>query len=161
MQNLFPPGVGITQVRGILKVIKEHSGTMEMSQLAEEIEEEVDDLLPIIKAAKLLGFVITKKDDIIITKEVDNIALKDINSLLEKKLPDIEPFKTIFQALKINPERSLTTVELANLLQGKGIRVDEPEASNEDMLKRLLLHWAVRPKFLSYDPKSDIWTYKG
>jgi len=161
MQNLFPPGVGITQVRGVIKVVKEHSGTMEISQLAEEIEEEVDSILPILKAAKMLGFVVIKKDDITVTKEADNLNLKEMNQLLEKKLPVIEPFKTVFQALKISSDKSLTTVELANMLQGRGIRVDEPEVTNEDMLKRLLLHWAVRSKILSYDPKSDIWTYKG
>ncbi len=50
MNGLFPPGPGISRVRGIVNIIKQNKGKIEISKLAEEAEEDIDDLLPQIEA---------------------------------------------------------------------------------------------------------------
>ena len=156
MTNIFPSDVGVTQVRGFVKIIREHGGAMEMAQLAEETGEDIDKLLPIIKALKMLGIVTTKKDLVMLTKE--EAHAKSIHQYAASKLPSIEPFKGLIQALRISPERTLNTDSLIYTLSGNGIRVAEPELANRETLKKMLLHWCIRSKILKYNSKEDLWT---
>ena len=38
----FPIGVGITELRGVLEIIKENGGALSLAKLADESEEEID-----------------------------------------------------------------------------------------------------------------------
>jgi hypothetical protein len=157
MPNLFPSDVGVTQIRGFVKIVREHGGAMEMAQLAEETEEDLDSMLPIIKSLKMLGLVITKKDLIVLTTDADK-AKAGIHQYIAIKLQGIEPFKSIFQILRISQMHTMTTDAIMYSLEGKGIRLDGPGTAGKDNLKRMLLHWCIRSKLLKYNAKEDAWT---
>lgn len=153
MTNLFPSDVGMSHVRGIVKIINENGGKVSISKLAEEAEEDVDDLIPLIEACKLLGFVTVAKSDIKITEKGKKLGTGSPMRTIRENLLTIEPFKSTIKELS---EGNKTTAELFQKLNDDGVFPKEGEHSAETLLK-ILLAWGVRSKLLSYDEETDTW----
>lgn len=156
MGNLFPSDVGVSHVRGLIRIIKENNGAISISKLAEEAEEDLDDLLPLIEACKLLGFVTIAKSKVKLTQKGEKLASAP-RSIIRESLSKVEPFKSAISALS---EGSRTTSELFDYLIEKGVFPKEGEHSAETLLK-LLIGWGVRSKLLSYDEHNDTWILVG
>ena len=158
MHKLFPPGVGVTQIRGLVNILRDNSGKLEMSKLAEESDEEVDDLLPIIEASVLLGLARTGGDAVALTEDGKKFASREVQAMLRAKIVSVEPFKSVIAILR--ERKSATTHDLVVLLHGKKnlYRGGADEAAEQ--LRNVLLHWGVRVKLLSYNLKGDAWSMK-
>lgn len=153
----FPIGVGITELRGVIEIIKENGGALSLSKLAEESEEEIDTLLPLLDAGEMLGLCEVKDGVAKLTEEGRRLKLSNISSILSKKLKEIEPFSTIISILG---KKSLTTGELAEELKSRDIILNADDVTNTELLRRLLMKWGVRSKLFSYDRDSDSWSIK-
>ena len=154
MEDLFPLGTGIGRVRGIINIMKQHKGHMGMSELAEEAEEHVDDLLPLIEACKLLGLVSIDDSELRLTEAGSKVTFSNFSKTIHEKLSKVEPFKS---ALKIIGEGEVPTKELFETLRDRGIILHGDEATNDMLLKNLFIRWGVRGKLMSYDPDTDGW----
>ncbi len=154
MEDLFPLGTGIGRVRGIINIMKQHNGHMEMSKLAEDAEEHIDDLLPLIDACKLLGFVVIDESEVRLTEAGSRLNFSNFSKAIHDKLSYVEPFKS---ALKVIDEGEVSTPKLFSTLKSMGIILHGDDATNDIMLKKLFIRWGVRGKLMSYDPETDIW----
>jgi len=67
-------------VAGLVELVHDHGGKDDLYRVAEELRLEVDDLLPILEAATLLGFAKAEKGDVEITPEGKAYAEADISS---------------------------------------------------------------------------------
>jgi NitT/TauT family transport system ATP-binding protein len=65
-------------VAGLLELLADRNGRDDMSHLAGELSFEIDDLLPIVESASLLGFITVKEGDAEITPEGKAFAEADI-----------------------------------------------------------------------------------
>ena len=65
----FPIGVGITELRGVLEILKKNGGALSLAKLADESEEEIDKLLPLLDAGELLGLCKVKNGVARLTEE--------------------------------------------------------------------------------------------
>jgi NitT/TauT family transport system ATP-binding protein len=65
-------------VAGLLELLIDRKGEEDMYHISEELLLEVDDLLPIIDASVLLGFVTAKEGDVVMTPEGNRFAEADI-----------------------------------------------------------------------------------
>ncbi len=155
MGDLFPMGTGIGRVRGIVNIMKQHKGHMEMSKLAEEAEEHIDDLLPLIEACKLLGFVVVDESELKLTESGSKLTVSNFSKTIHDRLLDVEPFKS---ALKIINEGEISSQELFSDLKRRGIMVHGDDTTNSLMLMKLFTRWGVRGKIMSYNPKTDSWS---
>ena len=155
MGDLFPIGTGIGRVRGIVSIMKQHNGHMEMSKLAEEAEEHIDDLLPLIEACKLLGFVVVDESELRLTETGSKLTFSNFSKTIHDRLLDVEPFKS---ALKIIDEGEVTSPELFSTLKNRGIMIHGDDTTNGIMLMKLFTRWGVRGKIMSYNPKTDSWS---
>lgn len=154
MATLFPSGPGIGRIRGIVGLIKQNDGEVSISELAEESEEDIDDLLPLIKAVQLLGFAVVKSSSIRLTKEGNSLTVSNASREIRDRLPSIEPFKSTIAILRKN---YATSRELFDLLHAKGIVLHGNKATNDEQLKKMLLRWGVRSKLMEYDAEKDEW----
>ncbi len=154
MSTLFPSDVGMSHVRGLVKIIKEHGGSISITDLAEESEEDVDDLLPLIEASKLLGFIKVARSDIKLVPKGEKLFTPGISAraVIRESLSKIEPFKS---AIKELSEGSKSTSDLFAALRAKGV-FPQDEHSEETLIK-LLLTWGVRSKLLGYDQENESW----
>ena len=155
MEDLFPLGTGIGRVRGIINIIKQNNGRMEMSRLAEDAEEHIDDLLPLIEACKLLGFVRIDESEVTLTDAGSKLTFSNFSKSINDRLSGVEPFKS---ALKAIGEGEVTSQELFSTLKNRGIIVHGDDATNDILLKKLFIRWGVRSKLMLYDPEKDSWS---
>jgi len=151
----FPIGAGITELRGVLKILKENEGALSLAKLADESEEEIDKLLPLLDAGELLGLLEVKNGIVRLTEEGKRLGLGNITSMLSKRLEEIEPFKSIIDILS---KKSLNTEEIAEELKSRDIILNADDITNVEILRNLLIKWGVRTKLLAYNKDSDSWS---
>lgn len=155
MEGLFPVDTGISRVRGIVSIIKQNKGHIEISKLAEEAEEDIDDLLPLIEACKLLGFAVVHEFEVKLTEKGAKMTFSNFNKLINESLLEVEPFKS---TMKIIDDKQVNTQELFGTLKSRGIVLHSEDATNDIMLKKLLMRWGVRAKLISYNQEEDLWS---
>ena len=151
----FPIGVGITELRGVLEILKENGGALSLAKLADESEEEIDKLLPLLDAGELLGLCKVKNGVARLTEEGKKLKLSNITSMLSKKLKEIEPFNSVIDILS---KKSLNTEEIAEELKSRNIILNADDTTNVELLRNLLIKWGVRTKLLAYNKDSDSWS---
>ena len=102
----FPllPHARVGGMSGLLEIIADQGGREDLPKLAERLRLEVDDLLPTVDAAVLLGFAELFQGDVIITREGQAFASADVEQswqLFQTQLLAYVPFiSTILEALK-------------------------------------------------------------
>ncbi len=161
MGQIFPLVSGTSKLRAILGIIKQNGGSIKFSQLAEETEEHIDDLFPLVEACQMLGFAKVEESTITITKEGEELTFGNSLKLIKDKLAKIEPFMSALELLK--KESEMSTKSLIDQLKKKGICLHGEKATNEALMKKMFLRLGVRTKLLYYDTERDIWslaTYK-
>ena len=154
MEGMFPLGTGVSRVRAIIGMLKQRGGSMSMSELAEESEEDIDDLLPLIDACKLLGLATIRKSTLQLTDKGRKLTFSNFSKTIKDSLPALEPFKS---TILILGDAEVPTKDLFTTLKSRGIVLHEDEAANDQMLKKLLIRWGVRSKLLTYDAENDAW----
>jgi hypothetical protein len=154
--KLFPLDTGVSQIRGIIEIIKDHKGSIEMSKLAGEINEEIDSLFPLIDTCILLKLCTVKNGVVNLTKSGSNLATHNTKTVFAKALSKVEPFNSSLFIIKKNKE--ISTEDLAKALHKKGISFNTDEITNTELLKNLLLKWGVGNGLFSYSFDSDVWS---
>ncbi len=132
MEGMFPLGPGISRVRGIVSIVKLHNGRMEISKLAEEAEEDIDDLLPLIEACKLLGFAAVDESEVKLTEKGSKLTFSNFSKLISESLADVEPFKS---TVRIIDSRKVNSPELFGTLKSRGIVLHGEAMTNDILLK--------------------------
>jgi hypothetical protein len=154
--KLFPLDTGVSQIRGIVEIMKDHSGSIEVSKLAEETNDEIDDLFPLIDTCVLLQLCTVKEGMVKLTQSGKNLATHNTREVFSHALDKVEPFKSAMIIIK--KEKEISTQDLSRALYKKGILYNSDQITNTELLKNLLLKWGVRNKLLSYDYDSDMWS---
>ena len=153
--KLFPLNTGVSQIRGIIEIIRDNKGSMDISKLADETNDEIDDLFPLIDTCVLLGVCSVKEGMVKLTASGRILATHNTREVFAKALERVEPFKTAISIIKKN---DITTQDLARQLHSKGIFYNSDMITNTELLKNLLLKWGVRNKLLTYNYDSDVWS---
>lgn len=156
--ELFPLNVGTNEVRGLVKLVKDGNNSVEISKIVKETNENIDHLFPVIDATRMLGLCTVNNGIITLTDTGKSMTVRNMTQLLAKSLVEVEPFKSIMAIVDSN--KSMVTAEISKKLHEKDISFNTDELINIDLIKDLLLKWAVRAKLLIYDQKSDAWHAK-
>ena len=155
MAKLFPLDTGTNEIRGIIEIIKNSGGKMEMSSLSRETNYDIDDLFPLLDTCTMLGLCSISKGIVKLTQSGSRLASYNSRELFSKALQRDEPFKS---ALSLVGRSSLTTAQLASQLSKKGISFHSDVITNKELLKNLLLKWGVQNHLLHYDAETDLWS---
>jgi len=139
----------------VLEILKKNGGALSLAKLADESEEEIDKLLPLLDAGELLGLCKVKNGVARLTEEGKKLKLSNITSMLSKKLKEIEPFNSVIDILS---KKSLNTEEIAEELKSRDIILNADDITNIELLRNLLIRWGVRTKLLAYNKDLDSWS---
>ena len=96
------PNVSVGNTTGLLEVL-EHEGEMELFELTYHVDVEFTQLLLVVKAAELLGWVATPGSRVEMTPEGRRFLAADVNArkhLLQARLREVFVFKLIVQMLE-------------------------------------------------------------
>lgn len=140
-------------IAGLLEMLADAGGEEDLYHLAERLRMEVDDLLPIIEGAVLLGFARLEEGDARITPIGRQVAEADIaqRKLLfrESALSHIQLFQQIVNTLEAKKDHTIPIELFRDIL-------DEHFPDNE--VQRQLetaLDWGRYSGMFSYDPESE------
>jgi NitT/TauT family transport system ATP-binding protein len=140
-------------VAGLLELLIDRGGEEDMYHVAENLRLEVDDLLPIIDAARLLGFAETREGDIKITPQGRAFAEADIQGRKElfrqAVLSHATFLQTIDSALHQKSDHSMPLEFFRDVL--------DEHFSEHDVQMQLdtALNWGRYAEIFTYDPETD------
>src|SRR5467141_897417 len=134
---------------GLLEILADHGGRADLHRLADELSLEVDDLLPSVDTAALLGFLRVEEGDVTITPEGQAFAQADIQqrkTIFRKAvLANVPLLRQMEQALKAKSNRTLNEEFFRDLLD---------EHFGEEESRRQLetaIQWGRYAEIFDYD----------
>jgi NitT/TauT family transport system ATP-binding protein len=142
------PG-GIT---GILELLADRGGRDDLHHLADDLAFELDDLLPIVEAASMLGFIVVTQGDAEITLEGHEFAEADIlerKELFRKAAQNVPLIRQITRSLEAKADHSLPEEFFYDLLE---------EHFSDDEIKRQLetaINWGRYAELFDYDSTTE------
>jgi NitT/TauT family transport system ATP-binding protein len=105
---------------GLLEILADQGGRMDLRRLADELSLEVDALLPTVDTAVLLGFLHLEEGDAIITPEGQTFAQADIQTrkaiFRKAGIANVPLLRQMEQALKAKSDRTLSDEFFRDLL---------------------------------------------
>jgi len=140
-------------VAGLLELLNDRGGEDDLYHVAEELLMEVDDLLPIVDAASMLGFAISYHGDLKITAAGKNFAEADIATrqklFRQAVLSNVTLLQQVQRTLESKSDHSMTMDFFRDIL-------DEhfPEAEVEAQVETAL-NWGRYAEIFTYDPEGD------
>jgi hypothetical protein len=154
--KLFPLNAGVSQIRGIIDLVKGNKIPMEISKIAEDTKEDIADLFPLIDACSMLKLCTVKDGKVKLTSSATKLTNTNKREVFARALATIEPFKSTISA--VSKGNGISTKELSEKLYKKGIFFDSDEVTNIELLKSLLFKWGIENGLFSYDHASDMWS---
>jgi NitT/TauT family transport system ATP-binding protein len=134
---------------GLLEILADHGGRADLHRLADELSLEVDDLLPSVDTAALLGFLRVEEGNVTITPEGQAFAQADIQQrktiFRKAALANVPLLRQMEQALKAKSDRTLNEEFFQDLLD---------EHFGEEESRRQLetaIQWGRYAEIFDYD----------
>lgn len=148
---LMPANVRAGQVISLVEVTGGLGSKITAARLADELGADIAVLIPILDIAEMLGLVKAEKGEVMLTEFGQRFqkTSREKVKLLTGQLMEIEPFKT---ALDLAVSKGdVSAEEIAENLSKRGLEwYHEPEL-NVDMLRTILIHWAIYAGLLRYN----------
>ena len=148
------PHARVGGISGLLELLIDRGGTDDVSQLAERLVLEVDDLLPIVDAAVLLGFAQIQHGDVTVTDagrkfaEADILASKEI--FRQQALARVPQVASIHEALKEKHDGRMKADFFLDILD-EHFSLKEAQAQFATAVE-----WARFAELFEYDASEDL-----
>ena len=140
-------------IAGLVELLNDRGGEDDLYHIAEELLMEVDDLLPIVDAATLLGFAISHHGDIKLTEAGEQFAEADIASrkllFREAVLAHVTLLQQVHRTLENKADHSIAVEFFRDVLDE---HFPEPEVQSQI---DTMLNWGRYAELFSYDPEGD------
>ncbi|MCS6873931.1 MAG: nitrate/sulfonate/bicarbonate ABC transporter ATP-binding protein [Pyrinomonadaceae bacterium] len=140
-------------IAGLLEILSDRGGKDDLYHLADELMMEIDDLLPIVDAASLLGFVKVDEGDIELTLQGETFVKSDIlerkKIFRESALENIPLLRQIESSLRTKSDRKLPEEFFLDILEE---HFSEEEASRQ---LNTAIHWGRYAEIFDYDGQSQ------
>jgi len=136
-------------IAGLMEMLHDRGGRDELYRLADELAMDVDDLLPILDAALLLGFVILKDGDAEITPEGKEFATADIQTrkaiFRTAAMRNVSLLRQIDYILHTKSDHAIPQEFFQDILDE---HFSEKESERQ---MQTLLHWGRYAEIFDYD----------
>jgi NitT/TauT family transport system ATP-binding protein len=137
---------------GLLEVLEDFKGRVDVAKIADDLILELDDLLPAVDAAELLGLIKVVTGDLILTdagREFLSKGQKARKKLLNKYLANLESFKKIIGFIRNQENGEASKEELIDSLKGE---VTDFDAESDFSW---IIEWGRHSLLLKYDSDDD------
>jgi NitT/TauT family transport system ATP-binding protein len=145
----FLPHTKVGAIAGLMELVHDKGGRVDISILASDLSMEVDDIFPIIEASVLLGFGEIREGDFIITdrgrkfSEADTLVKKEI--FKETALRNIQLIKQIMQVLQSTSKHRMSEEFFIEILEN---HFTKEEAWNQ---LETAIDWGRYAELFAYD----------
>lgn len=145
----FLPHTKVGAIAGLIELVHDKGGRVDISMLASDLSMEVDDIFPLIEASVFLGFGQIKEGDFIITEkgrqfsEADALTKKEI--FKETALKNIQLIKQIMQVLQTTSKHRMSEEFFIEILEN---HFTKEEAWNQ---LETAIDWGRYAELFAYD----------
>ncbi len=145
------PVARINGMAGLMEKVNEESGRTDLYRLTEDLQLELDDVLPIVEAAELLGIATVDQGDIVLTPlgqtfaDASILARKEIMAGRVLRLPVI---RWIYQTLQSDDDHRVAEEYFAEKLQA-----DFGEYAGEEL--DTAINWGRYAELFEFDDDTD------
>ncbi len=146
---LFLPHAKVGSIAGLVEMVYDKGGRVDIYQLASELNLEVDDIFPIIESAKILGFGDTVEGDFVLTPlgiewaKADPLRQKEI--FREALLKNVPFVNQIYSVLKSTPKGKIKDDFFLDILEN----YFTPKEALRQL--RTMIDWARYAEIFAYD----------
>lgn len=141
------PTAGVSQVFGLLDVLRAYTGKTSVAKLNIDLHLDIDDLLPPIATAELLELVTVKNGEISLTdigRKILSSKMPARKAIIGEQLRKVDLFKEILKELDM--KKRLALVDVEEIIEGAfGPFKDVHEGV------RLVIRWGVFADLFDYD----------
>ncbi|NPV71647.1 MAG: hypothetical protein HPY55_13560 [Firmicutes bacterium] len=148
----FLPAVPLGKVIGFLEILDDLGGREDVYRAATSLQMELDDILPVIEAGRILGLMRIERGDVEITDEGARFLMSDINTRKRHiclRLEEIGLFKELVSILRSRRNgRIPRTAYLSRVLEG----LYSLEARD---LLHTMIDWGRYAELIGYNEDTD------
>ncbi|HTT14507.1 MAG TPA: AAA-associated domain-containing protein [Thermoplasmata archaeon] len=137
-----------TEMLGLLVLLNSHKGAEDIALLADDLDLEIDEILPALDNAELLGLVKVTDGRATFTdlgRRFISATIRERKEILREQLKRTTLFKTLLRALENAPERYLTDEQLVSIVAFIPGPSDEAAQS--------IINWGRYAELFRYDPE--------
>ncbi|MHA2641308.1 MAG: AAA-associated domain-containing protein [bacterium JZ-2024 1] len=150
---IYPiPRATISEVLGLLEFLDDRGGRADIYRLASELSYELDDLLSVLKAGEMLGFLDTPGGDVVLLPEGKTLTKADVNQtkrILREALKRIPLFRQLIVHLQATSEPGWPRDEVLEIL-----RVLLPH-QNPEKIFATIVDWGRFAELFGYNSDED------
>jgi NitT/TauT family transport system ATP-binding protein len=146
------PRVHYSHLIGFLEALEDLGGKVDAAKIADELSLELDDLLPVIEVAELLGFLKVESGDILLTEEGLKFlsdGIRGRKKYIGERLLKLDLFKKLIEFINKKEDKAITKEELLNFLAEEIHEIDSEVAS------KWIIEWGRHGLLLRYSSKEN------
>jgi len=145
------PKCSPTEMQGLLVLLSGHKGSEDVALLADDLDLEIDEILPALDFASVLGLVRVKDGRATFTELGQRYlgdSIRERKSLLREQLKRTTLFRTLLRALESAPDHRLTDEQLTQLVSVTSATADEAVQN--------IVNWGRYTGLVRYDPEEHV-----
>ncbi len=145
------PKCSPTEMQGLLVLLNTHKGSEDVARLADDLDLEIDEILPSLDFASALGLVRVSDGNASFTelgKRYISSTIRDRKSILREQLKRTTLFKALLRALDSAPDHRLTDEQLAQLFS---LTPAPADASVQN-----IVNWGRYAELIRYDADEHV-----
>ncbi|MCI4342990.1 MAG: AAA-associated domain-containing protein [Thermoplasmata archaeon] len=147
------PKCSPTEMMGLIVLLNSHAGSEDVARLADDLDLEIDEILPSVDYAAVLQMVKVSDGRATLTELGKNFlasTIRDRKAVLREQLSRTTLFRTLLRALDKSPDRQLTDEELGSI-------VSLAQAPLEDAVQNIV-NWGRYAELFRYDSEEHLLT---
>jgi NitT/TauT family transport system ATP-binding protein len=140
-----------TEMMGLLVLLNSHKGAEDVARLADDLDLEIDEILPALEYASVLQLVDVADGRASLTdlgRKLLAGTIRDRKTVLRDQLKRTTLFKALMRALENSPERRLTDDEVNRLIEFTTAPADE--------LVQNIINWGRYAELFRYDSDAHV-----
>ena len=148
---IFPKAT-ISEIIGLLEVVNDSGGIEDAARLAADFDLELDEILPSIDGAELLGFVSVTDGNIELTEDARNLletGIRDRKKIIRDKVAGVGIIKELTSMLMESDERKISKKETLKFLQ------DKIATADIESYFRIIINWTRHAGLIGYNSDSQ------
>ncbi len=146
------PPTGLSKVLGLLEILDDHGGKEDIYKLARELRDSFGELLLIIKAAEVLGFVDTPGGDLVMQplgKQIIELPVNQKKKLIAGQIAKLPLFVHFRDFLLQHADHSASRKDILEEI-GRVLPTERPKPQYD-----ALLNWGRYAEIFSYSRDTD------
>lgn len=146
------PHTGISAIFGLLEMLDDLGDEEDVYKLGQSLNYELDDMLPVLEAAELLGFVRIIEGDIAMTFQGKKLVEEDVDGrkeMLRGRLKEHPVFKEIMAAIRSDRDHHISRNSLLEMFEAQF----SPEESERQL--RTAIDWGRYAELIGYNAETE------